>query len=56
LENGPERLPVRFQKLAQEHSVTWAVGAYLAGMTDQFCDDQYLRMVEMGRRQAEDWE
>lgn len=56
LEKAPERLPVRFQKLAQEHSVTWAVGAYLAGMTDQFCDDQYLRMVEMGRRQAEDWE
>jgi hypothetical protein len=32
-----------------------ATGAYLAGMTDRFCDEQYLLLVEMGRPCGVDW-
>jgi dGTPase len=51
----PERLPDRFQRLAAEWGTERAIGVYLAGMTDRFCDDQYVSMVEMGRSQAADW-
>lgn len=51
----PERLPERFQRLGSEWGTDRAIGVYLAGMTDRFCDDQYVAMVEMGRSQAADW-
>lgn len=51
----PERLPERFQRLGAEWGTDRAIGVYLAGMTDRFCDDQYVAMVEMGRSQAADW-
>ncbi|MBM3966513.1 MAG: hypothetical protein FJ308_15830 [Planctomycetes bacterium] len=51
----PERLPERFQRLGAEWGTERAIGVYLAGMTDRFCDDQYVAMVEMGRSQAADW-
>ena len=51
----PKRLPDRFQRLGAEWGTERAIGVYLAGMTDRFCDDQYVSMVEMGRSQAADW-
>jgi len=37
----PERLPSHFQTRAKATGVARAVGDYLAGMTDRFCDQQY---------------
>lgn len=51
----PERLPNRFRELAADWGVERSIGVYLAGMTDRFCDDQYVSMVEMGRQKAADW-
>lgn len=51
----PHRLPARFQQYASRHGVELAAGYYLAGMTDHFCDDQYTRLVELGRDHADDW-
>ena len=56
----PQRLPKRFQSLIQQydssqHAIRRAVAQYLAGMTDRFCDDTYVNLVELGRSQAEDW-
>jgi len=51
----PERLPDRFIRLADELGRERSIGIYLAGMTDRFCDDQYIGMVEMGRPKAADW-
>ncbi len=51
----PERLPHRFQQIAATRGVPIAVGFYIAGMTDRFCDDQYVRMIELGRELADDW-
>lgn len=51
----PERLPERFKHWGNRWGVPRAVGVYLAGMTDRFCDDQYITLVEMGRAQADDW-
>ncbi len=55
LNSYPDRLPIRFQQLAATRGVELAVGFYLAGMTDRFCDDQYIRLVELGRDRADDW-
>ncbi len=51
----PERLPPRFQQLAAKHGEERSVGQYLAGMTDRFCDETYIQLVELGRDQASDW-
>jgi dGTPase len=51
----PERLPDRFRQWSQPWGTPRAVGVYLAGMTDRFCDDQYITLVEMGRSHAIDW-
>lgn len=51
----PDRLPGRFRELAADWGVERSIGVYLAGMTDRFCDDQYVSMVEMGRQKAADW-
>lgn len=52
----PERLPQRFVERVASRGLHRTVGHYLAGMTDRFCDDQYVRMVELGRDRADDWE
>ena len=51
----PERLPPRFQQLAARNGTERAVGQYLAGMTDRFCDETYIQLIELGRDQAQDW-
>ena len=55
LKSYPQRLPDRFQKWVSEWGVEHTVVVYLAGMTDRFCDDQYIALVELGRDVAEDW-
>src|SRR5439155_23715389 len=39
--NAPERMPSQFQARAGKVGVHRAVGDYLAGMTDRYCDQQY---------------
>ncbi len=51
----PDRLPHRFQQIAAQRGLETGVGFYIAGMTDRFCDEQYVRLVELGRDKAEDW-
>jgi dGTPase len=55
LAGHPERLPERARHWARSWGNERAVGAYLAGMTDRFCDEQYLLLVEMGRPCGVDW-
>jgi dGTPase len=45
----PERMPTHFQTRAKSVGLSRAVGDYLAGMTDRFCDQQYQSHVS-GRR------
>lgn len=52
----PDRLPKRFQQRARVVGVPRAIADYLGGMTDQFCNDQYIHLVELGREDAQDWE
>jgi dGTPase len=51
----PERLPTRVRGWGLDWGIERATGAYLAGMTDRFCDEQYLLLVEMGRPCGVDW-
>ena len=51
----PETLPRRFQNRAQQIGIERAVGDYLAGMTDRFCDLCYHKVVEFGVNEASDW-
>ena len=37
----PSRLPLRFRQRAEQEQTESAIGEYLAGMTDTFCDTQY---------------
>ncbi|MEI6526069.1 MAG: dNTP triphosphohydrolase [Planctomycetota bacterium] len=55
LAGHPARLPDRARHWARSWGNERAVGAYLAGMTDRFCDEQYLLLVEMGRPCGVDW-
>jgi len=55
LVSHPERLPERAGNWSKLWGLERACGAYLAGMTDRFCDDQYLLLVEIGRPVGADW-
>ena len=52
---SPNMLPPRFVDRAQRVGVPLAVGSYLAGMTDRFCDQQYRQLIELGESSAADW-
>lgn len=52
---NPHLLPSRFTDRAQRVGVELAVGQYLAGMTDRFCDSLYRTAIELGQRQPVDW-
>lgn len=51
----PAALPERFQRRSQQVGIEQAVGDFLAGMTDRFCDQQYRALFELGERQTADW-
>ncbi len=55
LVNSPKMLPTRFLDRAQRVGIPSAVGTYIAGMTDRFCDQQYRGLIELGQSQAQDW-
>ena len=42
----PRQLPPRYQALAANGSVQQAVCDYLAGMTDRYAQDEYLRLFQ----------
>lgn len=46
LVDRPELLPSLFRKRAEQHGWPRAIGEYLAGMTDRFCDQRYERWVK----------
>ena len=45
LVNAPEKLPNKFQRLAETEGLPRAVGDYLAGMTDRFALEEFRRLV-----------
>ncbi len=55
LASQPAMLPQRFIDRAQRVGVPLAVGAYIAGMTDRFCHQQFRQLIELGGGSAEDW-
>ncbi|MCA9126805.1 MAG: dNTP triphosphohydrolase [Planctomycetales bacterium] len=55
LVSDPSMLPVRFLDHAQAGEIETAVGYYIAGMTDRFCDSQYRGLIELGATRALDW-
>jgi dGTPase len=52
---NPDRLPLRFRQRSHTHSVASAVGEYLAGMTDRFCDQQYQQITRLTSGPLADW-
>lgn len=55
LTEHPEYLPTRFLDRAQKVGIHRAVGEYIAGMTDRFCDAEHRQIIELGGTQARDW-
>jgi dGTPase len=55
LKSYPERLPERFQSWGIQWGIDRSIATFIAGMTDRFCDDQHLAMLELGRDKAADW-
>jgi dGTPase len=55
LSQHPERMPERFRSRAEAVGAGRAAADYIGGMTDRFCDNQYHRLVYLGRIDAEDW-
>lgn len=51
----PRGLPKRFIDYAQQFGVEVAVGYYIAGMTDRFCDSSYRTLIELGDQAVRDW-
>jgi dGTPase len=51
----PEKLPGRFQRLAESWDLKRVVGVYLAGMTDRFCDEQYEAFIGKNCDHGADW-
>ena len=41
----PERLPLKFRRLAEKEGIPRAVGDYLAGMTDRFAFEEHQRLA-----------
>ena len=50
----PPRLPLRFRLRGEQIGWERAAGEYLAGMTDRFCDAQYLHL-QTGSGPLADW-
>jgi dGTPase len=46
LVSAPEKLPLKFRRLAERDGVPRATGDYLAGMTDRFAIEAHRRLFE----------
>lgn len=55
LTKDPARLPARFLDHAQKVGLEKAVGHFIGGMTDRFCDACYQALAEDKQQQAPDW-
>jgi dGTPase len=55
LMGNPERLPLRFRQRAERMPAEKAVGQYLAGMTDEFCDAQHKHATSVTAGPLADW-
>ncbi|NND99387.1 MAG: dNTP triphosphohydrolase [Pirellulaceae bacterium] len=55
LMKNPERLPLRFRQRLQHARTEQVVGEYLAGMTDQFCDNQHRFATQTTTGPLADW-
>lgn len=55
LKSYPQRLPERFYQFVDQWGVDRTIACYIAGMTDRFCDDQYVLLLELGRDKGTDW-
>jgi dGTPase len=42
---APDKLPLKFRRLAERDGVPRAIGDYLAGMTDRFAFDEHRRLI-----------
>lgn len=51
----PNRLPLRFRTRAAQSDPISAVGEYLAGMTDVFCDERYQQLQQSQSGPLADW-
>ncbi|MEX0824669.1 MAG: dNTP triphosphohydrolase [Pirellulaceae bacterium] len=51
---SPDRLPLRFRLRIERVGTRRAIGEYLAGMTDRFCDSQYQSLQD-GTGPLADW-
>ena len=45
LVNEPKKLPLKFQRIAEQDGIPRAAGDYLAGMTDRFAFEEHRRLV-----------
>jgi len=55
LQNVPGRLPLRFRRRTESHPLQRVVGEYLAGMTDAFCDQQFVSATRWDAGPLADW-
>jgi dGTPase len=54
LAEQPARLPLRFRQRSDQVGIPAAIGEYIAGMTDRFCDRQYAALPS-GPGPLADW-
>ncbi len=52
---APDRLPLRFRQRTTTRPLEQVIGEYLAGMTDQFCDNQHRFATENQTGPLADW-
>ena len=55
LRQRPDHLPTRFQNWIHPWGLERTVATYIAGMTDRFCDEMYIKLVEQNSSIGEDW-
>lgn len=55
LVDNSDRLPMRFRQRAERMPIEKAVGQYLAGMTDEFCDAQHQHATSVTTGPLADW-
>ncbi len=55
LQQNPARLPLRFRRRVETKGIQLAIGEYLAGMTDAFCDAQWGHATKSSSGPLADW-
>nr|WP_302119298.1 dNTP triphosphohydrolase [Allorhodopirellula heiligendammensis] len=55
LTQNPARLPLRFRRRTESIPLARVVGEYIAGMTDHFCDQQFVNLGHSAAGPLADW-